>query len=137
MVQGFTGNDAKEKTTTTGKKFCTFSVADSSKRDGKETTNWFTFMVYGKLADVCLKYIKKGTPVFVMGTVSVTENGNYYYANEVTFLSRGKENAYEDNGPEQHLVENNEKPSAPQGAINPYSDVKVDAVYEAIDQLPF
>ena len=51
---------------------CNFSVATSESytKDGekKERTEWHNLEVWGKLADVCSEYLKKGSQVFVKAT---------------------------------------------------------------------
>lgn len=46
-----------------------FSLAthDGKDKEGKETSNWHRIVVFGKSADLCQKYLKKGDPVLVEG----------------------------------------------------------------------
>jgi single-strand DNA-binding protein len=44
-----------------------FTIAVGSKYGDKTTTEWIRCVVFGKLANVCNEYLKKGTQVFVSG----------------------------------------------------------------------
>ena len=85
--------------TNTGKNVCTFTLAVNRRykdADGKTTADFFSVQVWGKLAEVCARYLDKGSKVFVSGELrnrsyeakdgskrTVTE----IIANEVEFLS--------------------------------------------------
>ncbi len=91
MVFGRLGNDPEAKQIPSGTTVCNFSVATSEKykgRDGnlKETTEWHKIVVWGKQAENCAKYLKKGRTVFVEGklqTRSWDDNGSKRYATEI------------------------------------------------------
>ena len=85
--------------TNTGKNVCTFTLAVNRRykgADGKTTADFFTVQAWGKLAELCARYLDKGSKVFVSGGLrnrsyeakdgskrTVTE----IIANEVEFLS--------------------------------------------------
>lgn len=53
-------------------KMAKFSLAVNEHRSkGDEHTNWFRVSVFGKQAEMCAKYLKKGSPVLVEGLVHV------------------------------------------------------------------
>ena len=57
---------------------CNFSIATSEKwkgRDGEqhEKTEWHRISAWGKLAEVCSKYISKGDLVYVEGRIQTSE----------------------------------------------------------------
>lgn len=55
-------------------KMAKFSLAVNERRgDGEEATNWFRVSVFGKQAEACIKYLSKGSPVLVEGTVRVSK----------------------------------------------------------------
>jgi len=81
-----------------GNTVCNFSVATSEKwtKDGQtnERTEWHRIQAWGKLAEVCAQYLKKGSQVCVEGKIQTREyekDGEKRYATEivaanVTFL---------------------------------------------------
>lgn len=69
---GHLGKDPEVRTFDSGKKMATFSIAttDSYKNQKGEKvqdTQWHTIVIWGKLADVAEKYLKKGNEVAVEG----------------------------------------------------------------------
>jgi single-strand DNA-binding protein len=98
----FIGNLSKApdvKQTTSGKTVCSLTIAVNRRykdADGKTTADFFSVQVWGKLAEVCARYLDKGSKVFISGELrnrsyeakdgskrTVTE----IIANEVEFLS--------------------------------------------------
>lgn len=85
--------------TNTGKNVCTFTLAVNRRykdADGKTTADFFSVQAWGKLAELCARYLDKGSKVFVSGELrnrsyaakdgskrTVTE----IIANEIEFLS--------------------------------------------------
>lgn len=104
-----TGNLTKdpEKIETANVVMCKFTLACDSGyvKDGEKETDFITFIAWRKTAENCLKYLKKGSKVAVVGVV---KNRNYnandgtkryvteIRAEDVEFLSSPKEK--EDNG---------------------------------------
>jgi single-strand DNA-binding protein len=71
-IIGYLGRDPEARTTTEGTAVVTLSIATSEKwkdRDGKqqERTEWHRCIAWGKLAEICAKYLKKGGLVYVEG----------------------------------------------------------------------
>jgi len=69
---GRLGHDPKSRSTSKGNKVASFSLAvdhnwKSASGEVKKTTDWFMIEFWGKLADVTLKYLKKGRLVYVEG----------------------------------------------------------------------
>lgn len=70
---GFTGKDSDVKTLESGKKIAKFTLATQSYRkdkDGNKITEWHTIIAWEKLAELCEKYVKKGTELIVEGEIS-------------------------------------------------------------------
>ena len=63
-IVGNLGKDPEMKYTTDGKAVTTFSVAASNRKD---ETAWFRVSTWEKLADVCGRYLHKGSKVLVEG----------------------------------------------------------------------
>lgn len=101
MILGRLGKDPEIRTVEVGgqqKPVCTFSVATSDKRGGKEETTWFDVVSWEKTAENCARYLTKGREVFVEGRVKVRhweKDGVKHrawdvVAERVTFIGTGK-----------------------------------------------
>ena len=69
-VTGNLGGDPVTRATTTGKTICTFNIAVKRRFD-KDTTDWFKVNAWGKLGELCEKYLKKGAKCAVSGSVQI------------------------------------------------------------------
>lgn len=72
---GRIGQDPEVKTLDKGNKVATFSLATSDSytaRDGskQEQTQWHNIVVWGNLATVCEKYLKKGKEIAIDGRLT-------------------------------------------------------------------
>ncbi len=75
ILVGNLGRDPETKYTPQGTAVVTFSLATSENRkdkDGnwKEHTEWHRVVVFGKLAENCGQYLKKGRQVYVEGSIA-------------------------------------------------------------------
>lgn len=52
---------------------CTESWKDKSSGDRKESTEWVSITTFGKLAEICGQYLKKGSSVYVEGKLKTDE----------------------------------------------------------------
>lgn len=102
IIVGHLGADPEFKALTNSP-VCNFSVATSEKwvKDGEhhERTEWHRIVVWGKLAEICNKYLTKGSQVLLEGKLQTRswegQDGNKKYTTEViaehvTFLDRKK-----------------------------------------------
>lgn len=48
---------------------CNFSLAVGWKTKDKEGAEWVNVAVFGKLAEICAQYLKKGSKVFISGSM--------------------------------------------------------------------
>lgn len=64
-IIGNLGSDPEPKQSKTGNPYVTFSVA--TQNYGEENTEWFRVLVFGKIAESCEKFLKKGDKVYVEG----------------------------------------------------------------------
>lgn len=69
---GNLGKDPESRYTPKGTMVCSFSVAVNRRWRGaegesKEATDWFNVEAWGKLGEICQKYLTKGRLVFVEG----------------------------------------------------------------------
>ncbi len=71
ILIGRLGKDPESREIQSGA-VCNFSIATSESyndRDGKkiERTEWHSVSVFGKLAEICAKFLTKGSQIFVEG----------------------------------------------------------------------
>ena len=107
----FIGNLTKnpeEYATKNGTTICKFDIAvnrDYTNENGEKVTDFFSVVVYGKRAEICVKYLEKGNKVAVYGSIQNRqyENKNGYkvtiteiVAAEVEFLTWKKKEETED-----------------------------------------
>jgi len=69
---GRLGKDPESRNTPKGTSYTTFSLAVGRKwknKDGesKEDTDWFNIVAWGKLGEICQKYLAKGKLVYLEG----------------------------------------------------------------------
>lgn len=72
MIIGNLGKDPEMRYTPGGRPVTTFRVATSrtwTNADGEKQseTEWFTVVAWGKLAEICNEYLKRGQQVYVEG----------------------------------------------------------------------
>lgn len=101
ILIGFLGSEPETVTFTNGNSITKFSVATSEKwidkttGEKKEHTEWHNIVTQGNVAEICAKYLKKGSKVYLEGKTrhrSYESDGVKKYitevnAREVTFLS--------------------------------------------------
>jgi single-strand DNA-binding protein len=89
---GRLGQDPELKYTQSGIAVAKFSLATSMSwkdQDGnnQEKTEWHNIVVWRKLAEICAEYLKKGSKVYVEGSLSTStwedENKKKHYKTEV------------------------------------------------------
>jgi single-strand DNA-binding protein len=49
---------------------CNLSVATTTRRKGEKYTVWENVAVFGKMAENCIKYLKKGSQIYARGNVA-------------------------------------------------------------------
>lgn len=85
ILLGRTGS-APEIKATTNSRVAKFSLATTETYKGVKTTQWHHIVAWGKLAEICEKYITKGQQVYIEGKISYREwekDGRKYYATEI------------------------------------------------------
>ena len=75
IIVGNVGKDAELRYTPSGQAVTSFSVATSRKYTGTngeqaEETIWFRVSTWGKTAEICNQYVKKGSKVLVEGRLT-------------------------------------------------------------------
>ena len=74
IILGRLGQDPKTHVTENGHSICNFSLATSenwTSKDGEkqEKTEWHRVVVFGKLAEICQKYLEKGRLALIEGKI--------------------------------------------------------------------
>ena len=112
ILIGNLGKDPEVRATTTGQRVANFSLATSRSwtgQDGQrqEKTEWHSIVVWGKLAEICEKYLQKGKQVYIEGRIETRswqdKEGQTKYKTEIiceqmTMLGRagGEKNGGDD-----------------------------------------
>jgi single-strand DNA-binding protein len=74
ILVGRLGRDPESRFTGSGQAVCNFSLAtDRSYKDRngqtQKQTEWHKIVTWGKLAEICQKYLKKGSQIFIEGRI--------------------------------------------------------------------
>ncbi len=74
ILVGRLGRDPESRFTGSGQAVCNFSLAtDRSYKDRngqtQKQTEWHKIVAWGKLAEICQKYLKKGSQIFIEGRI--------------------------------------------------------------------
>lgn len=99
ILIGRLGNDPEVKTLASGVVVCNLRMATSTKIKEEVRTEWHDVVVFGKQAETCGKYLKKGENTYVEGRISyrkvekdgVARNYTDVVAEKVNFIGTGKE----------------------------------------------
>jgi single-strand DNA-binding protein len=97
LLVGRLGKDPEERTTAGGTRVSNFSLATDTYRsgNGEKTTEWHRIVVFGKVAEQCNQYLRKGRLVFIEGSLQTrcwekSPGEKHYFtdivASRVTFL---------------------------------------------------
>ena len=100
ILIGNLGRDPEMRYTQDGSPVCNFSIAtsdtwkDKNTGEKREKTEWHRIVTFRRLAEICARYLKKGSKIFIEGklqTRSYEKDGTTHYiteivANELTML---------------------------------------------------
>ena len=79
IITGNLTKDPETRITQRGENVCNFTVAVTRTRNGEPATDFFRCGTWGKLAESCQQYLRKGDRCSVVGSVMLTmyedENG--------------------------------------------------------------
>lgn len=117
MIIGNLGSDPEMRYTPTGRPVTSFGVATSrnwvtSEGEQREATEWFRVVAWGNLAEICNRYLRKGSRVYVEGrlqTRSWENQGQRHYrtevvANEMVLLDSREPRLAEEKGVEEEYM---------------------------------
>ena len=118
ILLGNLGKDPDIRATTAGSRLASFSIATSTKYRIKETqqledaTEWLRVVVFNdKLADVCEKYLRKGSKVYIEGQLRTRKwtdnNGVDKYTTEVVIPNYSGVLTMLDNRSQSSVTEDN------------------------------
>lgn len=140
ILVGHVGADPEIVTFESGNKTAKLRLATTERvynRDSKETTEyteWHTIALWGPLADVADRYVKKGSQLYIEGSIRSREyekNGEKRYAYEIVgrtlklLGNRPSETAHNSAGTTYQPAPQNPMPEPPAPAM------------DGIDDLPF
>lgn len=90
---GNLGRDPETRYTSSGEAICNFSIActeswkDKQTGEKREMTEWVRISAFGKLAEICGQYLKKGSQVYVEGSLRTRKwtdkDGQERYTTEI------------------------------------------------------
>lgn len=92
IILGNLGKDPELRHTQAGKAVCTLRLATNevwsdASGERQERTEWHTVIVWGKQAENCNQYLKKGRSVFIEGRIQTRKwqdkEGNDRYSTEI------------------------------------------------------
>ncbi len=72
-IAGHLGADPEVRFTSSGQKVTTIRVAAKARRGSKDETIWWRVTVWGEQFDKMIAYLKKGSPIIVLGELSKPE----------------------------------------------------------------
>ena len=93
ILIGNLGKDPETRYMPSGDAVCNFSIAttetwkDKASGDKKEATEWHNIATFGKLAEICGQYLKKGSQVYIEGSLKTRKwqdkEGHDRYTTEI------------------------------------------------------
>ncbi len=72
-IAGHLGADPEARFTSSGQKVTTLRVAARARRGGKDETIWWRVTIWGEQFDKMIPYLKKGSPIIVVGEMNKPE----------------------------------------------------------------
>lgn len=118
---GRLGRDVEMRYQQSGDAVANFSLAVGWKTKDKEGTEWVRIVAFGKLAEICGEYLRKGKQVYVSGRMRTREydkDGEKRYATEVVADQMQMLGGRDDDGgqreaPQRTAPQRQARPAAP------------------------
>lgn len=142
ILVGRLGKDPEMKYFPNGDAVCNFSIAtsetwkDKNSGEQKEKTEWHNIVTYRKLAEICGKYLAKGSQVYIEGklqTRSWEKDGVTRYTTEIIASEMqmlGAKGSADNSSPGRQVETFDRKPPQPQPG-------KEDIFKDTDDDIPF
>lgn len=93
ILIGNLGKDPETRYLPSGDAVCNFSIAttetwkDKTSGEKKDATEWHNIAAFGKLAEICGQYLKKGSQVYIEGSIKTRKwqdkEGHDRYTTEI------------------------------------------------------
>lgn len=122
ILIGNLGKDPEMRNTTSGSSVASFSISTTERYTDKsgtkqESTEWHNIVAYGKLAEICSKYLTKGKPIYLEGRLHYaswekdgqTKSRTEIVANEIKMLGSKQDRVV---GPATAGVSSNGQPES-------------------------
>lgn len=139
MIIGRLGQDPDVRYTQSNTAVANLSVATSERYkdnmgEWKENTEWHRVVAWGRLAEICQEYLKKGSQVYIEGPIQTRKwedkDGQTRYTTEIKALTMKMLDSKGDNG--------GDVPSKPDSSQPVSSKVDLNENFDDIDDdLPF
>ena len=108
ILIGNVGSDPELKYTTNGAGVSNFSVAtnetwtDKNTNERQERTEWHRIVAWGRLAEICNQYLRKGSKVYIEGSLQTRswegQDGQKRYTTEIRAAEMQMLDSREDSG---------------------------------------
>lgn len=139
MIIGRLGQDPEVRYTQSNTAVANLSIATSerykdSTGEWKETTEWHRVVAWGRLAEICQEYLKKGSQVYIEGPIQTRQwedkDGKTRYTTEIKALTMQMLDSKGDRNDQSSSKPGNDKPVS--------SNVELDEEFDDLDDdLPF
>lgn len=146
MIIGRLGADPDVRYTQSNTAVATMNVATNerytdSNGEKKERTEWHRIVAWGRLAEICQQYVKKGSLVYFEGPIQTREwedkEGQKRYTTEVKALTMQMLDSREGNG-SMDYTSGGQTSSKPASKSNTAAAVELDQDFDDMnDDLPF
>lgn len=137
ILIGNLGKDPELTTFESGNKKASFSLATTERyrdRNGQDQTQteWHNIVVWGNLAEIVEKYLKKGMPVYIEGKIRTREytaqDGSQrriteIVADNMNMLSSREENSYSNSNSLQERTAETKIPDSAPEELKPQDDL--------------
>ncbi len=137
---GRLGRDPESRFSPDGMQIVSFSIAVGRKYKDKEETEWVNIVAFGKLAEICAKYLSKGKQIYVAGRMNTQkyqdkETGQDRYSTRIVADQMQMLGGRDDDGqrqapPQRNAQQHRDRPAAP--AANPAANLA-----DMDDSIPF
>ncbi len=115
ILVGNLGADPESRFMPSGDPICNLRLAttdsykDKASGEKKETTEWHRVSVFGKLAEICGQYLKKGSQVYIEGRIQTRKwtdkEGQERYSTEIVANEMKMLGSKKDSQPIEHQQE--------------------------------